>query len=77
MQWFSGGVYRQNIASRWVTAKILALFGLALGLPWRYILLAEHSVLCAFHDGFVAVKCEGLPQGSPYFDSYLIVPGWS
>jgi len=45
------------------------------------ILLAEHGVLCAFRGGFVAVKCEGLPQlsphGSPYFDSYLIVPDWS
>jgi hypothetical protein len=35
------------------------------GLAWDYyggrFLLAEHGVLCAFHGGFVAVKCEGLP----------------
>jgi hypothetical protein len=32
MQWFSGRVCRQNIASIGVTAKILVLFGLA----WDY-----------------------------------------
>jgi hypothetical protein len=67
MQWFSGRVYRQNIASMRVMAKILVLFELAVGLASdREIGGSEEAIADARGHGFLW-----------FFHGALVVRWWT